>query len=153
MCISLLLFSHFFLGFSDPNTRDFLYEENAPELWQDPERVKLKATIDNLSMPSSALLDTVKLFLPGKVMHMAKGATVNKGCFSKHRVYFPYWVLDRHDFTQVLVSQFMLFNHFPDFIEFAINMALEDLKKENSNRSSVNAVVLSSTNPTLNMQV
>lgn len=102
--------------------------------------------------PPLPLLDEVQMYIPGRVLHLAKTATVGRTGCGKRKIYAPSWVPERADLANVQVSKYMLLNHFPDFIEWAVRTNLRELARElkHEARTNVDGVTsLASHNPKL----
>jgi sn1-specific diacylglycerol lipase len=92
-----------------------LYDLN--EVPVEDARVDLAKMIQKLSVDSpDNILDRVPMFLPGKILHLAKTETVyHPRCMGgRERKFAPMWIEDRADFNDLTVNQWMLFDHFPN---------------------------------------
>ncbi|KAH9261011.1 hypothetical protein BASA81_000715 [Batrachochytrium salamandrivorans] len=120
------------------------------------ERQKFEETMKQLNQMhsnESLLLDKIQMYIPGRVLHLAKTATIMHTCCHKRKIYVPNWIPERSDLAHVQVSKYMLFNHFPDFIEWAIRTNLKELMREVKHEARTNGdgdgVRMASHNPKL----
>lgn len=111
---------------------DLLFQEDAPEL-NEPERVALQLKIEKLAVDDNSLsLDRIKMFIPGRVMHLSKEATIRNrgGLVVKSRIYAPYWIENRTELNEVVISPHMLLNHFPNFNQEVIRQTLASVWRD-----------------------
>jgi len=90
------------------------------------------------------------MFLPGKVLHLAKTETVYKGCgVSRERKFAPMWVEDRGDFNEIQINQWLLFDHFPNYNGVVIQKTLKEALQAEGRISFGGGGLLDATNPKL----
>jgi len=91
----------------DPN--EVLYDPHHVPI--EPNRTALTTLQLELSIESSSILDQVRMYLPGRILYLVKTYTEDEDvrlcCCSMrqgHPHYAPFWVADRTEFQEVLVS-------------------------------------------------
>jgi hypothetical protein len=101
-------------------------------------RVDLAQLLQRLAMEtetSDKLLDKIKMFIPGKVLHLSKQHTeIEYYCggllYSSKRKYAAMHIQDREDIQVVQVSTRMLLDHFPDVAAYYIKDVRQCLEEE-----------------------
>jgi len=102
------------------DTSELLYDEHKVPL--EPHRTQLATRLTAMANEPQTVLDQVRMYLPGKILYLVKTYSEvdhARACccvpYSKHTPHYaPFWVSDRAEFQEVLVSVRMLLDHFPD---------------------------------------
>jgi len=116
-------------GSPDRALDDFLYAED--EVPNTPERQRLAECLHKISVPSDSVLDRVRMYVPGRVMQLAKQYTRVGALGRVTRVYAPFWVRDREELQDTIpISHLMLTDHFPDLVDGVVRAVLADLREE-----------------------
>lgn len=126
---------------------DLLYELN--KVPKEEERENVARMIQKLAVDTDSALDKYPLFLPGKILHLAKGSTVRVGCRGRERHYTPMWVEDRTDFSDIHITQYMLWDHFPNNNGTMIRKTLKEALEAEGRISFGGGHLLDAENPKL----
>jgi hypothetical protein len=70
-----------------------------------------------------------KLYMAGKIIHLAKLKSIYPKCGRKRGIYAAYWSVPE-DFQSILISNLMLQDHFPDKLSDVIDEIIANNKKE-----------------------
>jgi len=83
--------------------------------------------IDELAAHKPTVLDQVRLYAPGKLMHLVKDETVNvRRCCGGKAHYAPVWVDDRSALDEILLSSRMVADHLPNFVVSTLREVVEE---------------------------
>ena len=108
---------------------------------QDDFRAEIGALLEKATrLEPGNLLDKIDMFIPGKVLHLAKTHTTrDPACFGMRtkakRHYAGMWVRDRADLGEVQLSARLILDHMPDHVANVIGEVLRDV--ENDRRDGV----------------
>ena len=84
----------------------------------------MEKKIDELATRKPSVLDSVRLFAPGKLLHLMKDETVSRHCCSSEQHYVPMWVDDRSALDEILLSGRMALDHFPDVVDSVLKSVI-----------------------------
>jgi len=127
---------------------ELLYDTGAVP--QDQERSDLARMIQKLSLEEESPMDKIPMYLPGRVLHLAKQSTEIHGCLRrKDRKYTPMWVDDPSDFNEITISQWLLWDHFPNNDGRMIRKTLKEALAAEGRVSFGGVQLMDSINPKL----
>ncbi|KAH9255589.1 hypothetical protein BASA81_006419 [Batrachochytrium salamandrivorans] len=97
---------------------------------------RMQKKIDELAtVRSTGLLDSVRLYAPGKLLHLMKAETLSVPwwswlcCCGRRRsktYYVPMWVDDRCTLDEILLSPTMVSDNFPDTFDSVLKQVVEE---------------------------
>lgn len=126
-----------------------LFDDQVPV---DEIRVDLAKKIQSLAVDSDSLLDRIPMFLPGKILHLAKQSTSRSCGKVTKRSYTPLFVNDRDDFHyDIRISQFLLWDHIPSTDGRVIRQTLEEITELEKSFKLTAGISLESDNPQMNV--
>ena len=86
-----------------------------------------------VSSRRSTILDDVRLYMPGKIMHLVKDETRGGRCWFLCRPlvgltphYVPVWLDDRSALDEILLSTRMAIDHFPDVVDSTLRSVVRE---------------------------
>lgn len=87
---------------------------------------QVQAKIDDLLNRRPLGLDSIRLYPPGKLLHLVKAETVRWNCCSKQFHYVPMWVDDRSALDEILLSSRMALDHFPMVVDKVLKQVINE---------------------------
>lgn len=82
--------------------------------------------IDELASRNLSVLDSVRLYAPGKLLHLMKDETVTRNCCRTQKHYIPMWIDDRSALDEILLSTRMALDHFPDMVDKVLKDVVDE---------------------------
>ena len=87
---------------------------------------EMERKIDELANRKPTVLDSVRLYAPGKLLHLMKDETVTTNCCRRQQHFVPMWVDDRSALDEILLSSRMALDHFPDVVDSVLRGVVEE---------------------------